>query len=482
MKRLFLAVLGVAISCLTVTPAHAQFAVQRVSVEPGWGIKTGRASGSDVARLHDDLTGLLNAEREQNRWRDRRISPIAVERQNQILGIGGGISGEDANIDLKEDLRKRRPWIDYHILQPALAIAANPATTCSLAKSMMLRAAELGRQEQMLFVEGENVSSEDGLGSVPAVMSLAYDIVARRCLEEAYDECVSTGNVGGFVSMMSLTRERERYGKDDAASDDQFLYLVRRCAVYKLDYSIGVQASAPRLLSEWQGSYVLLFYAHSGADLETRFWAGNWQDDKLDATPPDIRLLNVTCPRFHSDCKAMPHRRGDGEGAVALLRFRHTELEQHAHVRYDETNALDRQLGGRVEVSENRRTDGENRFELYFDPPHIFLQSRVGGRLEEASPAIGTDWYEAANVLAPHHQDRDVPLMANKGNFGGEHPHILSATGIPRAPYYDLSSTSRFELTHRPDLYPADEIEPSLEVTETQPQPKRGPPVPFMVP
>lgn len=437
-----------------------------------WGLASGRAGASDAVDLVLGVGRVLNAEAALNRYIEGPTTALTHERQKQILGLTADPDRPDSTVQGLHD-RKRQWWVD-NILQPALDIAANPAATCALARSMLERIVLQARQAQIIGLGDESFGA---FGDSTAIVDRGFRIALRRCLEEAYDECTLTGNAGAFSLVAPFVRQRELLQGDDADWGERYLYLIRRCAVYKLGYRTSIVNRGMRASSEWEGSFVMLFQRGNADDLLVQTTLGYWEAPRpQDDGPPEILLLRVDCmPRF-SHCDREPAVT-DGR-TVARLQFKQTVIEQVPRVVFDPTaRDIDNVLGGRAVIETTRRSQGEDRFRLWFEPPKVFLHSRSpDGGLYTRLPPAGTDWYVVATRSA-YDEDEGLPLAAEQGTRGGVYPVLFTATSIPRPPAgpWAVSESTRFELTHRPDLFPADEIRPEYEVKETQPRPPRIP-------
>ncbi len=477
MKRIALTVLALIFGSFTHALAQAN-APSHVGLTASWGDDAGRASPADRAALERDLDRLLNSERALNIMRQDPTQILSVERQRELLGID---EPSAVGAPLEHHLKQRSFWA-VNVLQPALDIAANPAATCDLARRMGERVSVMDRESQLLGTEDGTFGDIGGIAEIYNVLMVT---VARRCLEEAYDECMLTGAASGFKGSIfqGVMRQRSLLLGDDEEWDQQVLYVVRRCAVYKLDYSMTLRmmraTAGNSLTSEWTGSYVLLFdEGIEGVDLNDRLFSGNWRPHHKD--PPDITLVRVTCETLRdpslSDCMRMPEERNDG-GAVLRVGFKHVAREQVARVLYEPgTTVLDRAVsahaGGRKQIEHTLRPEGADGFRLHFGPPVLFLQSRVRGREMDNFPAGGTDLFYDAHSSENGWGPVDV-LAADATR--GDYPLLFTASSAARPPAGPnlISENSRFELTHRPDLFPQEFLIPEYEVQQTQARPPR---------
>jgi len=439
-----------------------------------WGIDSGRADASDVGTLALDVGKVLNAERTLNIWQQGLTDEAERQRQRQILGADEQISAADW-------YEMKRAWWVQNVLQPALDIAANPAASCGLARSMVERIALQARQAQVIGV-GDTPYGE--FGDSTAVFTRAFTISLIRCLEEAFDECRMTGNPIAFLPLIGTYEiQRLKLLGEDEAWTQRVIYLIRRCAVYKLNYRLTIDNQGGGVSSDWMGSFILLWSTFGEGDLFDMVKKGRWTAPRpQDDTPPDILLLRVDCPTGLTNCDRMPAETEDVSTgrAVARLAMRHRVIEQIPRVVEPPNvasadDAVARIFGGRVVIEQTTYDEGENLLELAFVPPTVFLHARSRGELLEHEPAAGTDWYRRATLRAVRGDD-NLPLVREWVRDG--YPLLFKATSAePPNPATTgfMSERTEFELVHRPDLFPADQIMPGFEVDQTQPDPPRLP-------
>lgn len=436
-----------------------------------WGIASGRADATDAATLALDVGKLLNAERTLNLWRQDVTTLEEIQRQQQILGA-------DEQIGAADWYEFKRAWLVQNVLQPALDIAANPAASCALSRSMVERIALQARQAQVI---GVGDTSYGEFGDSSAVFARAFKIALRRCLEEAFDECRITGNPLAFFPLVGSDEiQRLKLFGEDEAWTTQVIYLITRCAVYKLNYRLTIDNQRGEVSSDWMGSFTLLFGSFGEGDLFRRMADGRWRAPRSgDDTPPDILLLRVDCPRGLTNCDRMPAETEDVSTGrvVARLAMRHRVIEQIPRVVEPADDQEARFFGGRVIIEQRTYDEGTDFLELAFLPPTVFLhaRSRATGELLEREPAAGTDWYRRATQRAVRGDD-NLPLVREWVRDG--YPLLFRATSEePPNPATTafMSERTEFELVHRPDLFPADAIMPDLEVDQTQPDPPRLP-------
>jgi hypothetical protein len=148
-----------------------------------------RWSEADIADLNADLVALLMAEYRVHRLKTDVSAEQRPIRQKELLGI------DDEGLDYAEVLRK---WWATNVIDPAMRIAENPAAPCKVAQIVLLKLLEIGRQAQLSGMD----STPGGDFSDPdSAIGRALKAVKRRCLEQAYDACLASGN-GQHISLM----------------------------------------------------------------------------------------------------------------------------------------------------------------------------------------------------------------------------------------------------------------------------------------
>jgi hypothetical protein len=159
----------------------------------GWGVEVSRASSADVRDL---------SHAEQEMWSSEKAiqqvgsEALKVDQQMEFLGIQDPID--------QQGLRRRMlAWLLKSVLKPAAAIAVNPAASCVEAQLILTKVLEIGRQQQLLGVDDSDFSFTGEL------VGLIETALARRCHEEALDECVYTGRMNA-VTEMALAEDRQR--------------------------------------------------------------------------------------------------------------------------------------------------------------------------------------------------------------------------------------------------------------------------------
>src|SRR5206468_3478663 len=99
------------------------------------------------------------------------------------------------------------------------------------------------------------------LNDPDSVISRALKAVKRRCLEQAYDACMASGNGEHITGMLTaVVRQLQLLSMEDADFEAQAVYLYRRCTVYQLRYHSESQLDGGFYLigSQSDGSIILL--------------------------------------------------------------------------------------------------------------------------------------------------------------------------------------------------------------------------------
>src|SRR5579862_353137 len=160
----------------------------------GWGEEVNRASAADL----NDLTHA-----EQELWSAEKTiqhvvgGALAGERQRQLLGV--------ASDDATQRLFNRTVgyWL-IHILKPGAQIVTNPAASCAEAMISYTKLLEIDRQRQLFgLTVGDGQPADSGVSQVDTlftdIKAQIAEALARRCHEEALDECVYTGRISAVT-------------------------------------------------------------------------------------------------------------------------------------------------------------------------------------------------------------------------------------------------------------------------------------------
>jgi len=446
----------------------------------GRGVVAGRASPADVLALHRDFQRVIRAERAFNlNQRGGAEDVLLTERQKRILGATEELPQGSNLLETEADLAvaAQNWWVKY-VLQPALDVAANPAAGCQVARQMLGKILDLERQAQVMGMEGARFGDFGDSGSI---LGRALRILQRRCLVEAYDECLDTGNGRAFVDVI---RQLDFLPSGEGLQEHAE-YLFRRCTVYTVTYHLQLNdmiADTQRSIVA-DGSYRLLFFAQ-GADVLTRLGTGVWAGPRDEGRGfSNVVLTSASCGRAAVSCE-LDESPADG---LARLRLQQKHKPTDTRVLLVQETELDRAYGGRVVVEwlrcaagarewvrappprDARCTDGEDRGDMEFSPPSFEYLAEYRpnyGPLTGAGPS-------GAMIALAMGPGRDGPPLVDQWERVG-HPLLFTA-GIDRTargagPRGTFSARVRgtFALHHRPDLYPPDEINPEFELSRDE--------------
>jgi hypothetical protein len=482
---------------------------------PGFGLQTGRATPADAAALRTEIAELIAGEREFNSKRDYFTDALGIERQREQLGGTADSDHPDVAADVL--LRDARRDLIRLVLNPALQIAGNHAATCELARSLMSRITQVEQQAQVILGD----QSFGSYGDPGSVVGRAWRTAQRRCLEEAFDECMVTGN--GQSLIIALTqwgRQPELIlGDDDRARwDNQIAYLFRRCTVYRLGYHMEVRDAVMGRSLTADGSFTLLFRPAPNASVViTSFAGGMWMAPRQQDSGkrPDIHLSAIVCGEHAPSCHALEPmwsgiswglvemQRDMTEQTIRVVRNRQEAAESAAEARgltNGRVTVTDEVVGdpiwgevhdgGVVILRTTRHREGRDRLVLNFGPPVVGLYLDAGGpwRQDAQANAAGTDlFYEAvAKEDGQEHEEGNgpiglspfvdqgalpraeiSPLVVNDDHWSrGTYPKMFQAGSARGA---NPTERTTFEITHRPDLFPQDEIDPNYELLPTPP-------------
>ena len=186
-----------------------------------WGMEVGRANEGDLTELIQQQVVMKRA---QNRISDAVSRPIIAERKLALLGKS---SGNAANI-----LDQVFDWWKKDVMEPANAIARNPAASCADAANSGSNLIGMMRQIQVLGMELSDARDAE-------LQSMLDTIVANgleRCRDEAQDECVATGRIKQIVNTaLTEARNAALVGRDvdlEAWAKD----TLKECATYDLHF------------------------------------------------------------------------------------------------------------------------------------------------------------------------------------------------------------------------------------------------------
>jgi hypothetical protein len=428
-----------------------------------------RWSETDVANLSADLIALERAEhRLAGILPDGRLAAsrqqseqrLAIARQLQLLG-----SAEEDALVLDQALTD---WWKANIIDPAMRIAENPAAPCKLAQIVLTKLLQAERQAQLLGMAGGRGGD---INDPNSVMSQAFKAIKRRCLEQAYDACMVSGNGQHIILMLAVAaRQFQLLNIADADFEAQAAYLYRRCTVYQLRYHSDSKFDGGwfAIGSQSDGSIILL------SDVDpTQGWAGLQQPHEWKGPRPNdpIDALGVT-----TVCEAQTKgtslvcgspvamgKRGLAQikaGDFAMERF-YDEIEIH------EWDIKEDGLNPKPPITWKRKSEGTNALAVAFSPWPLQIPATF--RYDPRLPPVSVPVPDSIIAFwTAHQKDAAETGGINVKSWTHAGYNVLFEKTFPgkhtdqKIVYTD---TTRFELVHRPDLFPPDEIVPNWELT-----------------
>ena len=269
-------------------------------------------------------------------------------------------------------------------------------------------------------------------------------------------------------------------GVDRDDWDARVTYLFRRCTVYRLQFRLELESTRPRdrETSVGTGSLTLMFRPAPGGDGATALHGGYWVAPRpQEALSSDFAFESVDCGPEARTCLPEDDRvSGSAYGRVALQRRVRTQVIRVVEPRADDFSTaaeIDRRRGGSIVIETNERVEGDDRIQMHFAAPavHLLSVSRLHGN--PTHQHHGSYLYFSA-------LDRSFgALPALEGWTREGHPLLYSAATAANSRNGFAHLVGIYQLWHRPDLFPADEI-----VTEFEPRPADdiGPPRPPLRP
>jgi hypothetical protein len=474
----------VVVACLGLvlaSPAAPQLA-------PGFGFQQGRATVVDVRQLRSDAVKLIEAERQFLLYKTNLELALSLERQKQIIGATEDPERSGA---VEESARSAREWWVNNALQPALDILANPAASCALAQTVLGRIVGMERQAQMIGIEDLRFGD---FGDSESILGQAWSLARYRCLAEAFDECMATGN--GHALILALSEWGRQIGivsaETQADWEQQVIYLFRRCTVYKLTYHTTLLDRKTPESSVVDGSFILLF-SPAGEGI-AGVALGIWKPRPQDLASPDVRLTDIKCGPGITTCRQLTEGSvGGAAWGVVLLQRDMSEQTFEVVPGQPKPPLETRRTEGHTIITDRRipmpgqatnpfpdswtilRTirhrEGKDSLSMNFGPPLIQVQafsSGHGGNVE-FTDANGTGLYYMANGK----KFGDYPLAIDGSTWVREtYPKLYSTAHAASA--HNVDETTRFDVTHRPDLFPGSEYRSSLELVERPEAPRIG--------
>ncbi len=380
-----------------------------------------------------------------NSWAARRRGEVlGIERQKEMLGSERTRAPHRRR---GSALSIREFWVK-NVLQPAFDIMANPAATCELARSMLGRIVKMEHQAQIIGLAGLSFGD---LGNPSSILGQAFSLARYRCLAEAFDECMATGNGQALIMAMSEWGRQIKITSPELeeAWERQVTYLFRRCTVYKLSYNMKLQDRTTRESSVVLGSFTLLFKTE-GEGIAA-FARGMWVTRQQEMMAPDVRVMDPDCGPDAPTCREKA-KGGMGGAAFGIVQLRRDATEQSFEVvpfepkppletrRTEGPNIItDRRLvlpdnaqnldlkKGRAwtMLHTTRHREGKDSLFMNFGPPLTqmnAISAGTGGNVEMAD-ANGTGLYYMANG-----KEMGEYPTGHRRNLGpGAYPKLYSA-------------------------------------------------------
>ena len=402
------------------------------------GIGSGRASAADVASLISDLNAVSMAEGRVTR---AATATLQAERQKQLLG-------EDSNSAGKLLTDTQKWWLE-NVLNPLNDIARNPASSCDISQKVLKQILAMEAQAQKFGLTDPKFAV---FGNPNSVLSKSVQLVKRRCLEEAYDECKLTGNGQALIELgVGFERQLQLLGLEDTDFQNRVAYFFRKCTVYKVKFhSESHMATRYAVDSVIDGGVTMLFEFGEGNDIVSKLSNGKWKGPtKAEASAPDIQVTSVKCtPSTFLTCDsagALAEGHPIAEGVVKLKRHYTEKI-----LGPDDKPTTKLVESGQDNVSIDFIMPVLTAAAKYVSQGKVVYQNRieVGGaafkiaHAPENSPmAAITSWTR-----------QGYPTLFNKQLNGSKTLKVIT-----------YSDQSKFELVHRPDLFPRDQINQAYE-------------------
>lgn len=428
-----------------------------------------RASEADIADLNADLVTLLVAEYRLHLTKREAAATLSQTRQKELLGI------DEDGPDYAETLRK---WWLANIVDPAMRIAGNPAAPCKLAQIALVQLLEAERQAQLL---GMSSSPGGDLNDPNSLVSQAFKAVKRRCLERAYEACLASGNGQHIILMLAeAIHQFALMSIADAEFEAQAVYLYRRCTVYQLRYHSQSKFDGGwfALGSDSDGSIILLSdvdpaQGYPGLE-QSHEWRGPRPTDPNDALGSTTQCesrqkgTSIVCgsPVPTGTIRGMARIKA---GDFSMQRF-YDEIE--ITLRNDETELeeLTRRAKGipqKPPITSTRKSEGTDALALEFSPWPLAML--VTFRYDPRLPPVSVPTPDSLMSYAMAHEldKSDNARRPLTGWTRAGYNVLFEKTfpGLRRDQKISYADTTRFELVHRPDLFPPDEIVPKWELT-----------------
>jgi len=245
-----------------------------------------RWSEQDLADLNADLVAVYRAEFRLRSVTENLTKLLMHERQQQLLGI------EEGSVDFRSLHDELQEWWKRHVITPSFRIANNPAASCKVAQLLLLKLLSAERQSQHLGID----TGDMDWGDPDSTIRKALAPVKRRCLQEAFDACMESGNGWHLLSRLAAdARQSQLLSMDDSEFEAQAVYLYRRCTVYQLRYHAQTQVAANYTFAWTQdGSVILLSDVDPSEGLGGLLQPHEWRGPR-DVDPFDVLQSTTEC-------------------------------------------------------------------------------------------------------------------------------------------------------------------------------------------
>lgn len=444
---------GLAVLCL-MTAASSAFAAKGM-VAPRW-------SEQDIVDLNADLMAVYRAEFRLRSVTENLTELALNERQRQLLGIEDGVDPLSFHDELRE-------WWKGHILTPSFRIANNPAASCKVAQALIARLLSAERQSQLL---GFDTHADVDASNPNSLISKALVAVKPRCLEQAFDACMETGDGWHLIDMLlSAVRVFQLFSIEDQAFEAQAVYLYRRCTVYQLRYHAQTQVAANYTFAWTQdGSVILLSDVDLSGGIAGLAQPHEWRGPR-DVDPLDVLQSTTECVtrarRSRMECGApQPQSRFPARARIGAkdLNLKHFYME----IVVAEDGS----------VSSQKKSEGNDELTLTFEPPMVVTMATL--ITQEMSLPLPMVPSKTAVLAAYDRKTVEELELSSWTRVGNDVMFEKSVNGQQTQKKTTYTDNTKYELVHRPDLFPQEEIVAEWELTPTiQPElPNRKPAVP----
>lgn len=419
------------------------------------GYQAPRSTDAQVADLAVDLGTLFRGQyRMQFINRDVR-NAILIERQKQLLGIS-------SDVDVGNMLVSVRNWWKDNIVGPAMRVANNPAASCKLAQIVLTKLMEAERQSQLM---GMDTSADVDPGNPDSLISKALVAVKKRCLEQAFHDCMESGNGQHIATMLAgAVRQFQMIGIEDPEFEQQAAYLYRRCTVYQLRYHPRTRIDGKNFVHGFSqdGSVILLSDVDPGGGMagmaQPHEWKGPGPDDPIDVIQSTTEC-GTRAKRARIVCgppePVHPARAKIKAGDLSMQRY-------FNDVKVVEEGSAGDPGGYRIRMTSERKSDGTDALALTFEPPMVVTMATLSSA--ELSMPLPMPPSKTAFLIAHGRgksQDIDLSGWTRVGNDVLFEKAIAGQATDRKTEFAD---SSKFELVHRPDLFPPEEVVAKWEI------------------